>query len=110
VSTAQGMDDLLALGRSFQTLLEKAERLEVEKEQLEVQLAGCSCAALGYAHHVHEGDYGWSVALTLAQTCVQGALDNLGVPDENTPSPIAQAHQLLSEWLERQERVRSSHA
>ena len=32
-------------------------------ERLHTQLAGCSCAAFGYAQDVVRGDYGWSVAL-----------------------------------------------
>ena len=41
----------------------KCHQLEDETEQLRVQLAGCSVAALGWIKNTaKKGDYGWSVA------------------------------------------------
>ena len=40
----------------------KPEEMEKEIEQLRVQLAGCSCAALGVGDIAKPGDYGWSSA------------------------------------------------
>lgn len=45
---------------------EGIKALEAQVDQLRVQLAGCSVAALGYAKGKNDckrGDYGWSVAL-----------------------------------------------
>jgi hypothetical protein len=41
---------------------EDHKKLTEEIEQLRVQLAGCSVAALGYDHDTKRGDYGWSAS------------------------------------------------
>lgn len=46
-------------GRS---LSEEVRRLREENERLQVQLAGCSVAALGYGDDCKPGDYGWSAS------------------------------------------------
>ena len=58
--------DLEASNKLFRQALEESR---AEVEQLRVQLAGCSTAAMGYVRDsrpeqaCHRGQYGWSVAL-----------------------------------------------
>ena len=50
---------------SVQFLMKRIRALEDQREQLQVQLAGCGVAALGYAtgkNSCNEGDYGWSAS------------------------------------------------
>lgn len=47
---------------SVPQLLAKVRELEEEVEQLRVQLAGCSVAALGGKDDLQPGDYGWSAS------------------------------------------------
>ena len=50
------------LGAS-QDAFEEVEKLKAENEQLQVQLAGCSVAALGMTiFPAKQGDYGWSAS------------------------------------------------
>ena len=38
-------------------------KTDKEVERLRVQLAGCGCAAIGYAGKIKKSDYGWSQSL-----------------------------------------------
>lgn len=41
---------------------QEIEQLSAQVEQLQVQLAGCGCAANGLGPKAKKGDYGWSPA------------------------------------------------
>lgn len=75
---------------SFELARQLVELRESE-EQLRVQLAGCGCAALGYAKTCAPGDYGYSPALEDVRTAVDGWRDralsaekNFGIQLEET--------------------------
>ncbi len=57
-------EDAAPARRSFRRLLVKLAETQAREEQLQVQLAGCSVAAMGWSkgkNVVKRGQYGWSV-------------------------------------------------
>jgi hypothetical protein len=62
---AETLPDGDAGKEAIRAVLEKNERLRTEVDQRDVQLAGCSVAAMGGTSETvraKQGDYGWSVA------------------------------------------------